>query len=102
MKPCFFTPRSAQDLDNIYEYIAQDSPYAAENFIDLLEKECNIISKSPEIGRPREELQPKLRSLPVGNHVIFYRSQEKIIEIIRILHGARDIPPLFQHAGKTQ
>jgi toxin ParE1/3/4 len=50
----------------------------------------------PQLGRRREELSPRLRSFPVGRYVIFYRPLENGIEIARVLHGARDFPPLFE------
>ena len=37
-----------------------------------------------------------LRSLPLGNYIIFYRPIDDGIEVVRILHGARDLPPLFE------
>ena len=53
----------------------------------------------PYVGRHREELSPRLRSLPVGNYVIFYRPMEDGIEVARVLHGARDLPPLFERGS---
>ena len=50
----------------------------------------------PEIGRPREDLAARLRSFPVGSYIIFYRPMEYGVEIARVLHGARDLPPLFE------
>jgi len=47
------------------------------------------------MDRCRDELAPGLRSLPVGNYVVFYRGREGGIEVIRVLHGARDIDALF-------
>ncbi len=47
------------------------------------------------MGRKREELAPLLRSFPVGNYVIFYRPASGGIQIIRVLHGARDVSKLF-------
>lgn len=49
----------------------------------------------PESGRKRPDLAPDLRSLPVGNQVIFYRPIPDGIQVIRVLHGARDIPAVF-------
>jgi len=40
-------------------------------------------------------LAARLRSFPVGSYVIFYRPMENGVEIVRVLHGARDLPPLF-------
>jgi toxin ParE1/3/4 len=50
----------------------------------------------PDMGRLREELAARLRRFPVGNYVVFYRSIAGGIEIARVLHGARDLPPLFE------
>jgi toxin ParE1/3/4 len=50
----------------------------------------------PVIGRTREELSHGLRSFPFGRYVIFYRLNEYGVEIVRVLHGARNIPPLFE------
>jgi len=53
------------------------------------------LAAMPEMGRRREELAMHLRSFPVGRYIIFYRSMQEGIEIVRVLHGARDLPPLI-------
>lgn len=50
----------------------------------------------PIIGRERSELFPGLRSFVVGRHVVFYRRFGNGVEIVRVLDGARDLPPLFE------
>jgi len=47
------------------------------------------------MGRKVEELAPNLRSFPIGSYLIFYRPVEDGIELIRVLHGARDITPEY-------
>ena len=47
------------------------------------------------MGRMREELRPQIRSLAVPPYIVFYRPQPDVIEIIRVLHGARDIDAIF-------
>lgn len=84
------------DLDEIWLYIAQDNPDAADRFICALVTRFPRLASMPEMGRRREELAPHLRSLAFGNYVIFYRPMEKGVEIARVLHGARDLPPLFE------
>ena len=84
------------DLENIWLFIAEDNIEAANRFILLLVSKFSKLASSPEIGRQRNELALGLRSIPVGNHVIFYRAGENGPEIIRVLHGARDFPPIFQ------
>ncbi|HZL12599.1 MAG TPA: type II toxin-antitoxin system RelE/ParE family toxin [Verrucomicrobiae bacterium] len=83
------------DLDEIWLYIAQDNLDAADKLIDALVSRFPKLAAMPLIGRQREELLPRLRSFPVARYVIFYRPIENGIEIVRVLHGARDFPPLF-------
>ena len=53
------------------------------------------VAGMPELGRQREELSSRLRSWVVGNYVIFYRPQPRGIEVVRVLHGRRNFPALF-------
>jgi len=90
------SPAARSDLDGIWFYIAQDDPEAADKFIRAIVSRFPKLAAMPELGRQREELSPRLRSFPVGRYVIFYRPMENGIEIARVLHGARDLPPLFE------
>ena len=83
------------DLEDIWLYIATDSPAAADKFIDFLYKKCELLKSAPEMGRNRDELLPGIRSFVVHNYIIFYRIKEKYIEIVRILSGYRDIDSIF-------
>ena len=84
------------DLVEIWFYIAQDDPDAADKFIRSLVTRFPLLASMPEMGRRREELAPQVRSLAFGNYVIFYRPMKDGVEIARVLHGARDLPPLFE------
>ena len=84
------------DLDEIWFYIAQDNVGAADKFIHAIVSRFPKLAAMPQLGRRREELSSRLRSFPVGRYVIFYRPMENGIEIARVLHGARDFPPLFE------
>ena len=84
------------DLDEIWLYIAQDDLDAADKFIRAIISRFPKLAAMPLIGRQREELSPNLRSFPVSRYVIFYRPIEDGVEIVRVLHGARDFPPLFE------
>lgn len=79
------------DLDDIWVFIAEDSVEAADRFHDLLLTKFLVIAEQPMIGRSREDLRPELRGFVVGNYIIFYRNTLEHIEIVRVLHGARDI-----------
>ncbi len=84
------------DLDEIWFYISQHNPDAADKFIRAIISRFPKLGAMPHLGWKREELSPRLRSFPVGHYVIFYRAIENGVEIARVLDGARDLPPLFE------
>jgi toxin ParE1/3/4 len=96
MSGCRFTPESIDDLKAALDHIARDRPGAAVRVIDKLEDQCNELASFPEMGRRRDELASGLRSFPSGSYLIFYRVMKDGIEIIRVLHGARDMPSIFE------
>jgi toxin ParE1/3/4 len=83
-------------LIEIWNYIANDSETNADAFIDRLHESNQALGRQPGLGRRREELAPGIRSFPFGRCVIFYRVVRKAVEIVRVLHGARDIPRIFE------
>jgi len=88
-------PRAITDLAEIWNYIADDSEERADSFIDLLDRKINTLARRPNMGRIRDELAEGLRSFPVDRYIIFYCSIPKGIEIVRVLHSARDINTVF-------
>jgi toxin ParE1/3/4 len=86
-----FADRAERDLVDIGSFIAVDSPADAARFIARLEQHCLILAAHPLIGRARDDLLPGLRSIAHGRYVIFYRALDDEVEIVRILHGARDL-----------
>ncbi len=87
--------KAADDLSDIWLYIANDHPETADRFIDQLYAKCLLLCENTEIGRRRDEVMQGLRSFPVKRYTIFYRVNLQNIEIIRILSGYRDIETLF-------
>ncbi len=91
-----FTEPATQDLEEIYDYIALDNIEAAERMQARLQKRWRSAAENPGTGRKRDEWQPNLRSVREGNYLILYRQIEDGIEIVRVVHGARDIEALFE------
>jgi toxin ParE1/3/4 len=81
------------DLDEIWLYVAKDSPRAADALIDQLVETARPLPTFPRMGVARPELGPSLRSLPVGSYVLFYRTDLGGVRVVRVLHGHRDIGP---------
>ncbi len=83
------------DLDSIWLYIAADSVAAAERQIQRIEAAERRLADFPELGPARPELRAGLRSWAVGAYLIVYRIDPDALTIVRVLHGARDLPGLF-------
>lgn len=88
-------PRARSDVAEIWDYIADDSSARADAFVDSLDRKLRALAERPHMGRTREELADGLRSLPVGRYVIFYRVLAEGIEVVRVVHGARDLGAIF-------
>lgn len=88
-------PQAEADLIEIWIYIAQDSPTSADKLLDEINEKSQTLAESPFVGKARDELGPNIRSFPIGNYVLFYQPIAEGIEIIRVLHGARDIDVLL-------
>jgi toxin ParE1/3/4 len=89
-------PKALGDLAQIWDYIADDSEERADAFIATIDAKFQMLSQHPTMGRLREELAPGLRSFPVGRYLVFYVPLSNGVDIVRVLHGARDIANLFQ------
>ena len=87
-----------EDLTEIISFIAADNPVAANTIADKIEKDIELLSENPMIGRiPRDEDIKTLgyRYIIVQNYIVFYTIEEKTIFIHRILHGARNYKTLL-------
>jgi len=90
------TPSSKADYRAIWEYVAADNPDAADRMLRTLDAKVQLLSDFPHAGRRRPELRPRLRSFAVGSYIIFYRPIRGGMELIRVLHGARDVRRIFR------
>jgi toxin ParE1/3/4 len=95
MLPVVIRPKALQDLAEIWAYIAEDSLRQADAFAVAIDREIRELSRHPLIGGARAELLNDLRGLPFGRYVIFYLPRKRGIEVVRVLHGARDLKSLF-------
>ncbi len=84
-------PLAEADILEIWDYIAADSLAAADRWIDHLDEQFRVLATQPMMGRARDELAPRVRSFPFGRYVVFYVPLDDGIDVVRVLHGARDI-----------
>lgn len=90
-----FTPQAADDIFEIWSYIARHSVEAANRVEDAVYEACAFLAEGPLRGNVREDLTKlPLRFWTVQaypNYIIAYDPESDPLEIIRILHGTRDI-----------
>jgi toxin ParE1/3/4 len=95
VRKIYLTLRARLDVLEIEEYIAKDNPVAAVRFTDRLEQRWLSLKDNPNIGRKRTELMLDLRSVSEGDYFIFYRIVDETIEIMRVVHSARNLDEIF-------
>lgn len=95
MSTVIVRPLARIDIGGIWEYIAENSEAQADIFVDRLAAKFKLLAGRPELGRMRDELMLQLRSFPFERYVIYYRTTSVGIEVIRVLHGARDVEAQF-------
>lgn len=88
------TFRAEEDLHEIWAYIAEDNPRAADRLIGEFDRKFQLLADHPKMGRARPAILPGIRSLPVGNYVIFFVEEGEGVKIVRVLHGARNLEAL--------
>jgi toxin ParE1/3/4 len=98
MKSVRVRPRADKEIDALADFIARDDLGAALRFMDATEKAFELIGEQPGIGSLRFAHLPVLegwRVCPVPdfeNHLVFYIERQIYIDVIRVLHSARDLP----------
>jgi plasmid stabilization system protein ParE len=99
MKKYQFTPQAAGDLSEIWNFIAKDNPEAADRVEEAVFRACDLLADSPFAGRPRKDLTPLPVRFwvvhPYSKYLIVYDPEKKPLQIIRVLHGARDLPSVL-------
>jgi toxin ParE1/3/4 len=95
MNKCIFSPRSQRDFAEILDFLGKNDPDSALDFITRLQLMCERLAKMPELGRKRDDIKSGYRSFPIERYIIFYRMTDEGVEILGIVHGARDIENIF-------
>jgi len=87
-----WTINAKTDLKEIYEYIAYDSKYYANTFVEKIRNITKKIKVYPKLGRKVPEYNlNEIRELIYQNYRIIYKTSKKKIYIVSIFHAARDL-----------
>jgi toxin ParE1/3/4 len=96
------TQLAEQDLEAIGDRIATDNPVRALSFVRELRAQCQRIALNPPGYPLRPELGDGIRSCAHGRYVVFFECDADVVVIVRILHGARDLPAALNKKDRTQ
>ena len=101
--PFLLTPRALNDLDEIWNFIADDNVDAANRVESAIIAACSSLARYPLLGSRRTEITP----LPVRfwtvtrfpNYIVVYRPDTQPLQVVAVLHGKRDIKAVIGEAG---
>jgi len=98
MKTFRLSPEAALDITEIWDFIAEDNPEAAERVrVDILHAIRELV-KMPVKGHQREDLTDQdVLFWTVRNYHIVYRPDKKPLEVVGVLHGALNIPTILKN-----
>jgi toxin ParE1/3/4 len=89
-------PEAVRDLKDIGGYIARDNPERAVSYVRELRAKMEKIGENPKGYPKRIDLDLNIRSAPYQSYLIFFHILENgTVEIVRVIHGARDIEDLL-------
>ena len=88
-------PRAIRDVDEIWQWIAAEDLGAAERWTARIVEATERLTDFPESGAPRPELGGRARSIVVGRYLVLYRVGPDSVDILRVVHGARELTGLL-------
>lgn len=95
MNRYIFAPSASRDLNEITDYFANLNVETGERLIVAFEKKCQNLINFPMLGRSYEEIRPHLRGVPLDGYIILYQVTDNTLEILRVVHGSRNLKNLF-------
>ena len=94
MIPVVLSPRAKRDLRKIGDYISRDRPIRAETYVNELLDTAETIGRQPRAYPSRDDLALGLREAVHNPYLILFRVSDTHVEVLRIIHGARDLKKL--------
>jgi toxin ParE1/3/4 len=95
MKKARLSDPAELDLAELWFHIARDSPTAADRLVRRILDTCDVLAQRPFAGELYEKFGPDTRIFTVRPYVIVFRPSDDGIEVMRVVHGARDLEALF-------
>jgi toxin ParE1/3/4 len=93
-----FRPEAVADLQEIYRFIFEvsQSHVTATRFTERILARALRIGDAPQGGRPRDDLEPGLRTVPFETSAVIAYRVTATVDIINIFYGGRDYEALYR------
>lgn len=92
-----------QDIADIYAFYSLHAPDIAQTFLKEIDRHLHLLGRFPDRGRKCRFNVSKLQQLrfmplmhPVARYLLFYEVKENQVIVVAVLHGRRDLIPLFE------
>jgi toxin ParE1/3/4 len=91
-----WAPRAKRDLGDIWRYYARVASHeTADKLLREIDSTAQRLAENAFRWRARDEIRRGLRSALVHPYVIFYRVENGVVQIVRVLHGRRNFAMIF-------
>ncbi|MCK5058768.1 MAG: type II toxin-antitoxin system RelE/ParE family toxin [Candidatus Aminicenantes bacterium] len=87
--------KAATDLEDLYEYIASGNPNAAGKEVEKVVEYVELLRDNPAMGRAGRVPHTRELVIPGTPYITAYRIKNNVLEILRVIHGARKWPTRF-------
>lgn len=84
--------RARHERTAAIDYIAAESPAAALEQLDQIERQTDLLSQFPEMGRPGRKQGTRELVISRTPFIVVYRINGNRIELMRVLHGSQQWP----------
>lgn len=96
MPAYLLSPDALQDLQDIWDFVAADNAVAADQLEDEFFSAFEKLAQHPRMGHTRSDVTERdVRFWPAGSYLVVYREGTTALQVLAILHGARDIPEVI-------
>lgn len=94
MRTVLRSDQARADIADAIRYLRRYSVPAARRLAGQIDRTCRVLRNSL-IGRARDDIAAGLRSVAVGDHVLFYLVTDTQAVVTRLIHGSRDLPAAY-------
>jgi len=91
VKTFVLSPAAEIDLDDIWDYSVENwGERQAERYIRMIQDTIIGLTVGTQFSQSAQHVRPGFRKVLVGTHVLFFKEDDKLIDVIRILHQRMD------------